>query len=469
MNANNKYYLRYLLWLLDILAIVAAFTAGTYIRFHNFIDMRDKSQHFMVCIIFALMCTIYTFALDYNRDFVRRGPFQEMTAVCKYLFVITIGTLIAIYATKLADAFSRLVMGYFVILAFILTLAFHLGLRFFLKSYWEIGETASKVLLLTEESVLGETVRNLKDRLDINCKLVGIVCLDGGMIGNEIEGIPVIADQEDILDVVTPMPLDEVFIHTPNYSQKKLNDIISAFSDMGVAVHYCVELPSVDGQSSVGMFGGYSVISYRRGTERYRGLIIKRLFDILGGLVGTILTLIMLPFITIAIKIDDPGPVFFSQLRIGRNGRRFKIYKFRSMYTDAEARKAELMKQNEMKGLMFKMKDDPRITKVGAFLRKTSLDEFPQFLNILKGDMSLVGTRPPTEKEFEQYNQYYRRRISMTPGLTGMWQVSGRSDIDDFDEIVRLDLQYIDNWSLGLDLKILLKTFGVVLFGKGAS
>ena len=138
------------------------------------------------------------------------------------------------------------------------------------------------------------------------------------------------------------------------------------------------------------------------------------------------------------------------------------------MYQDAEARKKDLLKQNEMNGLMFKMEDDPRVTKVGAFLRKTSLDEFPQFLNVLKGDMSLVGTRPPTEKEFEQYNEHYRRRISMTPGLTGMWQVSGRSDITDFDEVVRLDLEYIDNWSLTLDLKILLQTVGVLFSHRGA-
>ncbi len=175
-----------------------------------------------------------------------------------------------------------------------------------------------------------------------------------------------------------------------------------------------------------------------------------------------------LPFVAAAIKLDSKGPVFFSQVRIGRNGRRFKIYKFRSMYIDAEERKKELEAENEMQGLMFKMENDPRITKVGAFLRKTSIDELPQFYNVFKGDMSLVGTRPPTADEFEKYNQYYRRRISMTPGLTGMWQVSGRSDIDNFDDVVKYDLMYIDNWSLRLDIRILFQTVGVVLFGKGA-
>jgi lipopolysaccharide/colanic/teichoic acid biosynthesis glycosyltransferase len=179
-------------------------------------------------------------------------------------------------------------------------------------------------------------------------------------------------------------------------------------------------------------------------------------------------TILCYPLVALAIKIDSAGPVLFSQERIGRNGRRFTFYKFRSMYRDAEERKEELAGRNEMSGPMFKLEDDPRITRVGRFLRKTSLDELPQFFNIVKGDMSLVGTRPPTADEFEKYNQRYRRRISMTPGLTGLWQTSGRSDIEDFDEVVKLDLQYIDNWSLWLDIKILLKTVAVVFSGKGA-
>ena len=150
------------------------------------------------------------------------------------------------------------------------------------------------------------------------------------------------------------------------------------------------------------------------------------------------------------------------------NGRYFYIYKFRSMYKDAEERKKALMEKNEMKGLMFKMTDDPRITKVGKFIRKTSIDELPQFFNVLIGDMSLVGTRPPTVDEFKQYESYHKRRLSMKPGITGMWQVSGRSDIEDFEEVVKLDLQYIDNWSIGLDIKILFKTVGAVFKRGGA-
>ena len=180
------------------------------------------------------------------------------------------------------------------------------------------------------------------------------------------------------------------------------------------------------------------------------------------------------------IYIKSPGPIFFSQVRIGKNGKKFKIYKFRSMYMDAEERKAELMSQNKMEGLMFKMDYDPRIIGsekkdkngnpkgIGNFIRKTSLDEFPQFWNVLKGDMSLVGTRPPTVDEWEKYELHHRSRMSIKPGITGMWQVSGRSDITDFEEVVKLDTEYIENWSIGLDVKILLKTVTSVLKSEGS-
>ncbi|SHI03104.1 exopolysaccharide biosynthesis polyprenyl glycosylphosphotransferase [Butyrivibrio fibrisolvens DSM 3071] len=469
MNGDNKFSIKYLLWFLDMVVAVICFYAATFIRFQNFRDMYSKNLHFLVCVVIIFVASVYSFGVDYNRDFMKRRMPQESYALIKYEMVIFVGTTVIIYLINIGSTFSRLVMFYFAILDYILTLLSHHFAKTFLGAYWKNADTAVKMLVLTEEKFLEKTIRHLQHHLDINYRIVGAVCLDKDMKGEVVRGVNIIADRKGLLKTVTIMPLDDVFIYTPDSTQNALEDVINAFQDMGVRVNYCVELPGMRGRTSVDMIGGYSVVTYSKGTGRYRALIIKRMFDILGGLVGIIFTGILTVFVGLAIKIDSPGPIFFSQTRIGRNGRRFKIYKFRSMYIDAEERKKELESQNEMTGLMFKMKDDPRITKVGAFIRKTSLDEFPQFLNILKGDMSLVGTRPPTEAEFEQYNEYYRRRISMTPGLTGMWQVSGRSDIEDFDEIVKLDLQYIDNWSLGLDLKILLKTVSVVFKGSGAS
>ena len=201
-----------------------------------------------------------------------------------------------------------------------------------------------------------------------------------------------------------------------------------------------------------------------------RDMFLKRAMDIVGGLVGVLITGMLTVFIAPIIKIKSPGPVFFSQIRVGKNGKKFKIYKFRSMYMDAEARKKELMEKNKIQdGLMFKMDNDPRIIKgIGNFIRKTSLDEFPQFWNVLKGDMSLVGTRPPTVDEWEKYEVHHRKRLAIKPGITGMWQVSGRSEITDFEKVVELDTEYITEWSLGLDLKLLWRTVVVVFRGEGS-
>ena len=192
----------------------------------------------------------------------------------------------------------------------------------------------------------------------------------------------------------------------------------------------------------------------------------KRLIDTVLSLIAFIILSPLLLITALAVKFSSPGPVLFKQQRLGLHGKVFTIYKFRSMYKDAEERKKELESQNEMNGFMFKMKDDPRITKVGKFIRKTSIDELPQFYNVLKGDMSLVGTRPPTVDEFRQYESHQKRRLSAKPGITGLWQVSGRNEIKDFEDVVKLDVQYIDNWSIGLDIKIILKTIKVV-FEKG--
>jgi exopolysaccharide biosynthesis polyprenyl glycosylphosphotransferase len=197
--------------------------------------------------------------------------------------------------------------------------------------------------------------------------------------------------------------------------------------------------------------------------------VVKRLVDLVGAAAGLLVTLLLLPFIAVAIRADSPGAVLFTQERVGRNGRRFRMLKFRTMHRWAEEQKDDLERWNEMSGPIFKIADDPRVTRVGRLLRRFSLDELPQFWNVLKGEMSLVGTRPPTPQEVEQYELWHYRRITIRPGMTGLWQVSGRAGVRDFDQIVALDLKYIDEWSLWLDLKILLRTLAVVLFGQGAA
>ncbi|WP_338788136.1 sugar transferase [Metabacillus sp. FJAT-53654] len=194
----------------------------------------------------------------------------------------------------------------------------------------------------------------------------------------------------------------------------------------------------------------------------------KRTLDIIGSIFGLLVLSALLIIISLLIKIEDPkGPILFSQKRIGKNGREFKMFKFRSMVTDAEEKLTELLKYNEVDGAMFKMKDDPRVTKVGRFIRKTSIDELPQLFNVLKGDMSLVGPRPPLPREVKEYTKYDLQRLLVTPGCTGLWQISGRSSIG-FNEMVQLDLYYIQNRTILFDLKIIFKTFKLILGSKDA-
>jgi lipopolysaccharide/colanic/teichoic acid biosynthesis glycosyltransferase len=197
-------------------------------------------------------------------------------------------------------------------------------------------------------------------------------------------------------------------------------------------------------------------------------LFFKRVFDIIGAAFGLCITAVVAPFLFALTKLEDGGDLFYSGLRVGLNGELFKIWKFRSMQVGADDMKHDLKCDNCMEGAIFKLKDDPRVTKVGRFIRKTSIDEFPQFWNVLKGEMSLVGTRPPTPDELAEYKDWHRRRIAIKPGITGLWQVSGRSSISDFDDIVKLDLEYISKWNLWLDFKIILKTVFVVFTGKGS-
>ncbi len=197
-------------------------------------------------------------------------------------------------------------------------------------------------------------------------------------------------------------------------------------------------------------------------------LFLKRCVDVIGALAGLVITGLLLPIIAVAIKLESRGPIFFGQTRVGENGRIFTCWKFRSMFRDAEERKNDLMARNEMRGAMFKITDDPRVTKVGRFIRKASVDELPQFWNVLVGDMSLVGTRPPTPDEVATYKNWHHKRISIRPGMTGLWQVSGRNKIRDFDEVVRLDIRYIEQWSLWFDIRLIFKTIWVVLTRSGA-
>ena len=317
---------------------------------------------------------------------------------------------------------------------------------------------------------------------DWSRRVVGVSLLEAtpAAISTRVCGVEVKATFDDFMDWIRREALDEVYVDVPMDSGESFIPYLDEMESMGLTVHFrlplldrieeacCDETSAARLSRSLGRCAGGNIVTMGTVELQLRDQIAKRCMDVVGAVIGCIISIPIIAVVAIPLKLESPGPLFFKQKRVGRNGRYFYIHKLRSMYVDAEARKKELMAQNEMNGLMFKMEDDPRVTKVGKFIRRTSIDELPQFFDVLRGDMSLVGTRPPTVDEYKQYESHHKRRLSMKPGITGLWQVSGRSDIEDFEEVVKLDVAYIDNWSLWGDVKILFKTIYVVFAGKGA-
>lgn len=472
MNRSNRQLEvleMYFLLITDIICLLFSYLCALYLRFHSVRRIDEPQLHWTVFLGILIFVLLYHSAVDYNRNFTKRGYYVEFMAISKRNFIIALCMGFILFAVKEAENYSRLVFGYFVVIDELVTYGAHLLVKKYLRNSLKKERNQIKIMVITDSRNVKNLMENLIEKAELEWDLTSIAIMDQDWVGTQIMGVPVVAGRDNLMDIARQMPIDENFIYLSDINRRDVDKLIKDFETMGVICHYNIDVAGLGNKhSTVEEFGGFTVITYAENQIDYRRRMIKRLMDILGSIVGLLITAVTFPFVAIAIKLDSPGPIFFAQTRIGKNGRRFRIYKYRSMYVDAEERKKELEDRNEVQGLMFKMENDPRITRVGRFIRKTSIDELPQFYNILVGDMSLVGTRPPTEDEFEQYTPYYRRRLCMTPGLTGMWQVSGRSDVEDFDEVVKLDLHYIDHWSLSLDFKILVQTIGVVLFGKGA-
>ncbi|MFA5339253.1 MAG: sugar transferase [Candidatus Omnitrophota bacterium] len=273
----------------------------------------------------------------------------------------------------------------------------------------------------------------------------------------------------DMANILHRNVIDHVVFVVPRLWFEKIEDLIRMCEIEGIPASVVVDLYELKlAKAKQTEFFGIPMLTFESAPDKAGELFVKRAFDIVVSGLALIILLPVFLGIALAIKATSSGPVFFKQKRCGLNGRRFIFYKFRTMVSDAEEKLAELQKYNEMGGPVFKMQNDPRITAIGRLLRKFSLDELPQLWNILSGDMSVVGPRPPIPNEVDKYDNWQRRRLSMRPGLTCLWQTSGRNEIKDFNQWMKLDLQYIDNWSIWLDLKVFFKTIPVVLLAKGA-
>ncbi|MCL4079022.1 sugar transferase [Coriobacteriia bacterium Es71-Z0120] len=282
------------------------------------------------------------------------------------------------------------------------------------------------------------------------------------------ENTPMLGEAQQLREVVAAHAIDTAIIATTAFDHEIVSRMIAELRDTGVTILLSSGLFDIlTSRVLVKEVAGVPLISVRSVSFSPQNAMIKRAFDLVMASAIVVAGMPLWLLIAAAIRIDSPGPVLFKQERVGRGGRRFLMYKFRSMFRDAEERLAEVLDANEADGPLFKMKDDPRVTRVGKWLRRYSIDEFPQLLNVLKGEMSLVGPRPPLPRETEAYSERDWQRMQVLPGMTGLWQVSGRSHLT-FEEMVRLDLFYIENWSVTFDLALMLRTIPVVLGARGA-
>lgn len=455
-----------------------------------FRHLKDSTVFLYLLLSFLIVFTFYR----YNPITAKRGILRHIKAafLTNTFMAIIFSTIV--YTTHISDSIPRLFFGTFFSINFTISFSCLFLIHLIKRQYLE--HHTKKTLIITDSNSLEKAVYNIQKLNSEDCEIIGVSSLSNKQEGrfykvkihsleknsntkramkNHQQGTNPLAHIElkelslSILDYAKRHQVDLVIFSVNHIARKKIEHLIEAFSEMGIDSLITIDSFAIETlETKLEDFGTTNVIRLSPRLFTDGELLLKRLMDIAGALVGCFICILFGIIVAPLIFLEDPGPIIFKQKRVGRNGKFFYIYKFRSMYQDAEAKLQTLKDQNEMQGFMFKMKNDPRITKIGKILRKTSIDELPQFFNVLEGSMSLIGTRPPTVDEYNQYSAHHKRRISIKPGITGLWQVSGRSEITDFEEIVRLDCFYIDHWSITSDIKILLKTFAAVFTGKGS-
>ena len=470
------------LFLIDLLSLVLSIglawglTAGVLHKMGDF--QLDDLVEACFLLLLAYILTFFTF--DQSENIVNRTPIREVEIAVRFNFLLTLIDAACLALTKASMLHSRYFLVFVpVIDVFVMTGAHAALKKMLVRSRYTKGIQSLVGVVTTQENA-SPILEELKK--DWSKRVTGLAILEAApeQLHTEIDGVKIEANFDNFMDWLRQAALDEVYLDIAQESEENMLPYLEEMVSMGLTVHFrlpvldriekacCDETSAVRISRELSRCAGGNVVTMGTVELKLRDQVLKRTMDIVGGIVGCIISIPIIALVAIPLKLESPGPLIFKQRRVGRNGRVFYIHKLRSMYVDAEARKKELMAQNEMNGLMFKMEDDPRITRVGRFIRRTSIDELPQFFDVVRGSMSLVGTRPPTLDEYRQYESHHKRRLSMKPGITGLWQVSGRSDIDDFEEVVKLDVQYIDNWSIWMDIYLLFRTVGVVFDRKGA-
>ena len=466
--------------LIDLIVIQIAYVLSLF--FAGYLPLYETFLYRNMAIILEAINLIIILGFSSFRDVLKKGHYLTFVSCLQQGILIVVTAILYLFAIQEGQNFSRLTILYTsLIYVFLSYICREIWKSHLLKYFSTTKSNKQSLLIITDKDNAFNVIGKVDNQIFDNYILSGIALFEKDS-QEEISDVPIVCDAKDAPDYVCKKWVDEVLIILPK-TREYPKKLIDKLEETGVVVH--VNIPYISSENGKKQFvediGGYTVLTTAFNYATPKQLLVKRIMDICAGIVGCFLTAVIFIFVAPIIYINSPGPIFYTQERIGRNSKPFKMYKFRSMYLDADERKAELMKENKIKdGRMFKMDFDPRIignkilpdgtkkTGIGEFIRKTSLDEFPQFYNVLKGDMSLVGTRPPLESEVNLYELHHHARLAVKPGITGMWQVSGRSNITDFEEVVKLDKEYINNWSIGLDIKIIFKTILVVFKREGS-
>lgn len=453
--------------ILDLICLEVSYVLAYLIRL-GFVADPMTLYHRNICIMLAAIDICVAFIGESYKNILRRSKFDEMFAVVRHNVCILLAALLYMYMTQVSFQISRFIfIGAIMASTVLMTIVRCLWKRYIRRTLSNSRKN-SHLLVITKVKLASKTIIKLQKSQIKDYSIVGLVLLDdSSKVGDVIERVPIVAASTDMMEYARVHVVDEVFINLEDNNQA--NKIARHYLKMGIIVHInLAESMKALSNLTLEKVGDFPVATSSIHMASPIELLLKRLMDIAGSLVGLVFMGIAFVIFAPIIYKQSPGKIFFKQERVGRGGRHFYIYKFRSMYPDAEARKGELKQKNKMKGNMFKLDNDPRVIPIGRFIRRYSIDELPQFWNILKGDMSLVGTRPPTVDEVEQYKLHHMVRLSIKPGLTGLWQINGRNEITDFEQVVKLDEKYISNWSLKEDIKIILKTILVVINGRGA-
>ena len=433
-----------------------------WLPLHELVDYRDATLLLLILsAIIYLRGEHYVYRLKGARDFARES--LSMVLYSASLFVA------GVYMLKL-PALPRLQFVIFLILQFAALFALRFVLLKTLHHYRARGRNRQQALVVGTRARVREIVDTMIEQRQWGLKAVGIIALDtvdAHKVLYRYRDVPLVGSLEKLPDMIKSNHIDYVFFTVPGNRIDEVRDAMLLCEEMGVMV--CVQADFIELTASryqASEFAGKPAIVYSREPELTAAITFKALVDRLAAIFGLLILSPILLTIAAIVKLTSSGPVLFGQERCGLNGRRFRVLKFRTMVANAESLKKRLEYLNEMDGPVFKIANDPRITRVGRVLRKLSLDELPQLLNVARGEMSLVGPRPPLPEEVRHYDIWQRRKLSMKPGITCLWQVGDRND-STFEQWMRQDLEYIDNWSLMLDAKILLRTIPAVIHATG--